>query len=47
MIDTDSQTYDAQHKRSMKTTLPWSLVRCCCGCKRCATHLGLADGFGI
>ena len=46
MIDTDSQTY-AQHKRSMKTTLPWSLVRCCCGCKRCATHLGLADGFGI
>jgi len=46
MIDTDSQTY-AQHKRSMKTTLPWSLVRCRCGCKRRATHIGLADGFGM
>ena len=44
IIHDDSPT-DAQQKRSMKTTLPWSLTRCLCGCDRRATHLGLTDGF--
>ena len=42
---TDNSTTCAQPKR--RTTLPWSLTRCRCGCSRRAAHLGLADGYGM
>jgi len=45
MNDTTRAANAAQHRRTMKTALPWSLVRCCCGCDRRATHLGFADGY--
>ena len=34
-----------QYKRTMTPAMPWSLVRCRCGCDRRASHLGLADGL--
>ena len=33
-----------QYKRTMTPAMPWSLVRCRCGCNGRASHLGLADG---
>ena len=33
-----------QYKRTVTPAMPWSLVRCHCGCDRRVSHLGLADG---
>ena len=34
----------AQYQRTMTAAMPWSLLRCQCGCSGRASHLGLADG---
>ncbi|HEY5819233.1 MAG TPA: hypothetical protein VIU14_12700 [Mesorhizobium sp.] len=45
MIDPAGDT--TQYKRTMRAAMPWSRLVCRCGCDRRATHLGLADGFGM